>query len=217
LNKSTIGLLLAAGRGSRFDAAGVHHKLLASVRGEPCIARSLTALKAQVSHTFCVLPSLTSKASSGLEPQVIAQLTRIVLQLGATPIHAPFAHKGMGESLSFAVAFIMGQRGAEVQQATHLLVHLADMPWVKPATFAALTRFAQQSAQGIDSIVLPQYQEQKGNPVIFGRNHWPALRATTGDAGARHLIASAAKQGKVKFMPTKDSAVVRDLDTPDDL
>lgn len=44
------------------------------------------------------------------------------------------------------------------------LVCLADMPFIETATYTQLLNYLNE-----DSIVVPEYREQRGNPVGFGR------------------------------------------------
>jgi CTP:molybdopterin cytidylyltransferase MocA len=52
-----------------------------------------------------------------------------------------------------------------------------------------------------------------GNPVLFGRRHFPALRALSGDTGAKAVIT--ANLASVFDLPVTDESVLVDLDTPE--
>ncbi len=51
---------------------------------------------------------------------------------------------------------------------------------------------------------------QRGNPVAWGRSHWPRLATLSGDRGARELLADVA----VTLIATDDAGTVFDVDTP---
>ena len=53
-----------------------------------------------------------------------------------------------------------------------------------------------------------------GHPVLFGRRHFPALAALSGDTGGKPVIAD--NKTAVSDVPFSDDAVLLDLDTPED-
>jgi len=53
---SPVGILLAAGRGRRFDPAGLRNKLLQPLAGEPVVVASARKLLAAVPHVVAVVP-----------------------------------------------------------------------------------------------------------------------------------------------------------------
>jgi len=52
-----------------------------------------------------------------------------------------------------------------------------------------------------------------GNPVLFGRRHFPALQALSGDTGAKSVISAHADS--VLDLPMNDDRSLVDLDTPE--
>jgi len=97
-----------------------------------------------------------------------------------TVLTAANAQLGMGNTLATAVAQI--PHGA-------LVIGLADMPWVTPATLKLLARTLRESATG--DILQPRYNGQSGNPLGFGPAHRVALEQCSGDQGARALVQQA--------------------------
>jgi molybdenum cofactor cytidylyltransferase len=63
--------------------------------------------------------------------------------------------------------------------------------------------------------VIPSYNGQRGNPVVWARRFFPDLLRLEGDAGARALLRSFS-EGVVE-VPVDKVAVTFDVDTPDDL
>ena len=88
--------------------------------------------------------------------------------------------------------------------AQALLIALADMPFVHAAHVEALI------AADTDNVVASFDGNQPMPPAIFPRGRWPDLLATAGDAGARHILASAEKL-------TAPAGTLCDIDTADDL
>ena len=65
------------------------------------------------------------------------------------------------------------------------------------------------------SICVPVHNGQRGNPVLWGRQHFEALKSLTGDKGARALFDQYADELVEVAMP--DEAVLTDIDTPEAL
>ena len=83
------------------------------------------------------------------------------------------------------------------------------MPRVAPATLAAIAAAAGDA----DAVVVPVAEGRRGNPVAWGRAHWPRLTALTGDTGARALLDSVS----VNTVAVDDDGIFADVDTPEAL
>lgn len=187
----TVGILLAAGRGRRFDPTGVADKLLQVLpAGEQVLAASAR-------HLLAVLPRVV--AVVGPADRGVAAALRA---LGCEVTVCPDADTGMGASLAHAVA-------ASLPGAQAWLIALGDMPFVAPATIQALGDAIAAGAQ----IAAPLCDGKRGNPVGFGSVHLPALLALTGDEGARRIVRGSA----VTDVPVDDPGIFRDIDTAGDL
>lgn len=118
-------------------------------------------------------------------------------------IENPAPEAGMGGSVALAA------RTAQAQGAELLLVVLADMPLVSPATLAALRQRATR--HGLAATVWPD--GRRGVPACFAPCHFAALSGLTGDAGARDLLRSCPAEALVAPRP----AELLDVDLPADL
>ena len=114
----------------------------------------------------------------------------------------PDARLGMGRTLAFGMAHLPDWEGC--------LICLGDMPFITTATYARML-----TALRHDTILLPEYEGQTGNPVGFGCDFFPALRAVQGDAGGREVLR--ANRERVRQLPVTDAAILQDIDTPEDL
>jgi len=85
------------------------------------------------------------------------------------------------------------------------------MPFVRPRTVDTL-RTAYVTGDG--SIVAPTYEGRRGNPVLFGRQHYDALSTVSGDRGGRNLIEN---HENTVFVNVDDPGVRRDVDSQSDL
>lgn len=195
---AVVGILLAAGRGTRFDPSGARFKLLQALPGGDLVAaasaRSLLAALPRV--VAVVRPDDAATAS-------------LLRGLGCEVVECERAGEGMAASLVCGVQ--------HAQDAEGWLIALADMPYVQPATMAALAAAVapcSQAAAAVGAaIAAPLHAGRRGNPVAFGRAHLPALLALQGDQGARSIL----KNNPVNEVAVDDPGILRDIDTPSDI
>jgi molybdenum cofactor cytidylyltransferase len=186
-----VGILLAAGRGRRFDPEGRRNKLLQPLAGgEPVVVVSARNLLSVLPRVIAVVPPQDGGVADTLRA------------LGCEVTLCEEADSGMAASLVTAI-------GHSLPQADAWLVALGDMPYVAPATLRALLAALDHGAD----IAAPVFEGRRGNPVAFGALHLPALLAMTGEHGARALLKSA----PVLEVAVSDPGILRDIDTPNDL
>ncbi len=186
----TVGILLAAGRGRRFDPSGAQNKLLQALpAGGAVVAASARAMLAAL-------------------PRVIAVVRpddeRVAAMLGALGCEVRVcqdADTGMAASLTHAIDYARGAPG--------WLIALGDMPYVLPSTIASLCLALDRGAH----IAAPVHRGRRGNPVGFGAYHLPLLLALDGDQGARNIM----KTHPVCEVAVDDGGILRDIDLPADL
>jgi molybdenum cofactor cytidylyltransferase len=195
---SAVGILMAAGRGRRFDHLGQRNKLLQVLPGgEQVVVASARKLLAVVPAVIAVVPPDDGGVAA------------LLSALGCQVTVCPDADSGMAASLVHAVRHSLshGQTPAHFPDAW--LVALGDMPHVAPATLQALADALNAGAP----IAAPVMAGRRGNPVGFGRVHLQALLALHGDQGARRLLQSC----PVTEVAVDDPGIFRDIDTPADL
>ena len=183
------GILLAAGRASRFGGA----KLAAPLAGE---GGSVGVVACR--NLVAALPYTVAVVRPG-----DAALAAALQRAGAQVIACPDADRGMGTSLAFAVA--------AAHTADGWVVALADMPWVGPSTMRAVAAAVAAGAE----VAAPFHRGARGHPVGFGRVCLPALLALAGDEGARQIVA--AWGTRVHRVDVDDPGCLRDVDRPADL
>jgi molybdenum cofactor cytidylyltransferase len=187
-----VGLLLAAGRGSRFDNSGKENKLLAKYLGSNVVGHSALNLAKVVERRIAVI-----------RPSAI-ELRKQLERAGYKVVECPDAASGMGHSLAWGVAEAM--KAFDMQM---LIVALADMPSVKTETISQLITEAQHTGD----IVAPVYQGRRGNPVVFQPAHFERLSRLSGDRGASQFMQSE----KITLVEVDDPGIHRDIDSPEDL
>ena len=115
MSAGAIGIVPAAGRGSRFGGA----KMLALVRGEPMLAHPIRALlDAGIARVLVV-------TSSATDVSAVAELARP----GVTTVVNPDPDRGMFSSIQLGVGAADGEP---------IVVLPGDMPYVQAATVARL-------------------------------------------------------------------------------
>jgi len=92
------------------------------------------------------------------------------------------------------------------------VILLGDMPDIQAALIDAMIN-AFDPERGIDIVRPVSASGPVGNPVLFGRRHFSALSALSGDSGAKSVIA--ANPDAVLDLPTSDDSTLVDLDTPE--
>ena len=183
-----VGILLAAGSGSRFGADKLLHPLLTGVPIAVTAARQLRG----------VLPRCVAAVRPGSD--ALAALLRAE---GLEVVVCPNAKEGMGASLACAV----GAAG----EADGYLVGLADMPFIRTSTLEAV----RDALAGGAPLVAPYFRTRRGHPVGIAGRYRTQLLAAECDEGARKLLSDQA--GLILKVPVGDPGVIRDIDTPGDL
>jgi len=184
-------IVLAAGQGSRYRAAGGADKLLAAslaaASSPPVLAATLANLRGVAERLLVVtradnLPLRDWLSANAADCEVLALESR-----------------GLGHSLAQAVAQAPAGRG--------WLVALADMPYVQPRTPREIAAAIRE-----DNLVVPTYDGRPGHPRGIGSTHRDALLQLDGDRGAQVLFAA----HPVLELALNDPGVLQDIDHPDD-
>lgn len=185
-----VGVLLAAGSGSRFEDG---QKLLADLDGKPVVVRAGESL-----------------LDSGLDEIVAVvghsgeQVAETLAPLGIECVQNP--DFGVGQSTSVRV----GVADARARDADAVLFALGDAPCVRPETIDTILAAYRESDA---DIVVPTHDGQRGNPVLFDRAHFDALANVSGDVGGRKLFES----NPVQNVAVDDPGIHLDVDTRSDL
>lgn len=165
-------------------------KRLAEIDGQPMIVKALQPYLANVQNVHVVV-----------RPRDPVQA---VLPTQVDVIEAQDAHLGMGHSLAAAATHLA--------QVNWFLVGLADMPWIRAETVAGIATCIQAQK---DAIVRPAFRGKAGHPVGFTANYLDELKTLSGDAGAKEVLQR--HRDKLIVLELADEAIVRDVDTPQQL
>lgn len=183
-----VGILLAAGQGSRFGGG----KLLAALEdGTPVGVQSARRMLAALREVVAVV-------RPGDET-----LAALLAAEGVRVERCPDAHEGMGASLAHGVR--------ATRDADGWVVGLADMPLIEVRT---IERIADELRAGA-LMAAPACGGRRGHPVGFASGLGTRLAALGGDAGARDILRAGAAD--VRIVDVDDPGVLADIDTPQQL
>jgi len=179
---SVVGLLLAAGAGTRF---GGPKALARDADGTSWLLRSVHALR-PCAEIVVVLGAEARRASA-------------LLPMSVSRIRCDDWAEGMGASL---------RAGLDALARTDhdaVLVSLVDLPDVD----AAVVGRVLDAARGRATLARAAYDGVPGHPVLLGRDHWAGVVETAaGDRGARDYL----ETHDVELVECGDLATGADVD-----
>lgn len=187
-DKNIVGILLAAGTGSRFGGDKLLHPLQDGVAMAAHAARNL----------FAAGLAVTAVVRPGDFP-----LADMLEQEGCAVTVCRTAARGMGASLAHAIA-------AE-RDADGWVVALADMPNIAPGTIRAVASRLKEGAL----LVAPRYGSERGHPVGFSAALRGELMALDGDRGARAVLEK--HRAALVLLDCDDPGVLYDIDRKTDI
>lgn len=183
-----VGVLLAAGAGTRFGGAKLLHPL---EDGGAISAHAARNLRAAGLDVIAVIRPGDFPLSDLLE------------QEGCYVTQCAESARGMGYSLAHGVA--------AARDAGGWVVALADMPRVAPATIRSIADTLEAGAE----IAAPVYRGERGHPVGFSAALHLELLALEGDMGARAVIDR--HRDAMRLIECDDPGVLLDVDAKEDL
>lgn len=169
------------------------NKLLTPVNGRLMLVHVVSAALASRVDTVCVVTGHHRDA-------VEAALAGLPVRLAHNPDHA----SGLSSSLRLGLSAIPD----DVEGA---VVCLGDMPAVTAGHIDAL--IAAFAAEPGHDICVPVFAGRRGNPVLWGRDHFTRLASVTGDRGGRDLL----RQYPVREVDVPDDGILRDIDDAETL
>jgi molybdenum cofactor cytidylyltransferase len=190
-------VVLAAGRSSRFRAAGgaEETKLVAKIDGRPIVRRVVEAALASRARPVIVV---LGHARSAVEAALAGSPSTIAFN--------PDFETGIASSLRIGLA-------ATPADADGAVILLGDMPNVAPSLIDDL--IGAFEARPNVRAVAPIREGRRGNPVLIGRALFEQAMQLVGDEGARRLLVALDRGAVIDTASAAD--VSFDVDTPDDL
>ena len=189
-----VGILLAAGRGLRFDPEGRRDKLLAE------LAAGRTVLQQSAMHMLPWVEALVVVTRPGRA----RVLQSCCPGLPAEWVEAPDADLGMGASIQ------AGMKALSVPRVGWL-IGLGDMPWIHPQTYRQVRHALEQGRD----VVRPLHDGRPGHPVGCAFGLMERVMSMPLGAGLGGLF------GRPEFdrqqIEVTDPGCVQDVDIPADL
>ncbi len=186
-------VLLAAGASSRMNGA---NKMLAQL-GKQTVLESSLETYARVGFSEILVVTGRDREKT----------TAIAEHYGAKTVFNPEYMSGMASSLVKGVSKVRSE-------AAGILVALGDMPFIQQASIEDLCRAFLQK-KSLQTICIPSYEGKRGNPVLFGVAHKPAIMGLSGDIGAKSLVQQNAQH--CIEVPLDDNGCLFDIDTHEEL
>jgi molybdenum cofactor cytidylyltransferase len=190
---NVVAILLAAGSATRFGSDKLLHALPHEV---PIAVQAARHLKAVFRERIVAV----------VRPDA-ARTRELLEKEGCEIVVCEKAAEGMGASLACGVrAAHAGERRADAY-----LVALADMPFIRPSSIAAVRDALVAGA----ALAAPYFRARRGHPVGIASRFRAELESLRGDEGAKRLLAEHASE--IVKVAVGDPAVLRDIDRPGDL
>jgi molybdenum cofactor cytidylyltransferase len=183
-----VGVLLAAGAGTRFGGGKLLHPLS---DGRALAAHAARNLRAAI-------PDVIAVVRPGDFP-----LADVLEEEGCEVTMCADSVRGMGYSLAHGVA--------SLRDAGGWVVALADMPRIRPATIETVAAAVSSGA----TLAAPSYRGERGHPVGFSAQLRDELMALSGDSGARSVLER--HRDEMRLIECDDPGVVLDVDARADL
>lgn len=187
-SRGIVGILLAAGQGSRFGSNKLCHPL---ADGTPVAVRSAMNLRDALGEVLAVVRPGDSVLRGYFDGA------------GIPYVLCPDAGQGMAATLACGIR--------ETQGAMGWVIALGDMPYIRPPTIAAVAA----AIAGGALLAAPFVVEERGHPVGFAAKLKDELLALEGDEGARRVIVAHKEQ--LRRVDCDDPGVVADIDVPGDV
>ncbi|HEY3442017.1 MAG TPA: nucleotidyltransferase family protein [Paludibaculum sp.] len=184
-------ILLAAGASSRMGRP----KPLLDYHGETFLDTQIALHCACSGQVFVVLGNHAAEIAAGAK-----RTENAVLLLNPDPDRGQLSSLQCG--LNALPSHIHG-----------VFIQPVDSPGVAPATLLAMCQ-AWDTAAAPPDFVIPTHDGRRGHPVLMRSAICGELLALTGSATARDVVH--AHRATTLFIDTADSAIHRDIDTPQD-
>ena len=122
-------------------------------------------------------------------------------------VHNPDYREGLSTSVRTGMSAVA--KGADA-----IMIYLADQPLIQPDEISRLIQAFAQAKRAGKSIVVPFFENRRGNPVILDASYRAMVLDIAGDVGCRRIIKRHPEQVFAVQMQTDH--VVRDVDTLED-
>ncbi len=186
-------ILLAAGLSSRMKGP---NKLLLPFQGGPVIQSVYRALSKSKINQITVV--------TGRDADLV--MSSLSLRLNDQFAHNTSFELGMTSSI---------QSGLSVAQPSDgMMICLGDMPWLTTADYnVMIDKF--YSGRGREAILVPWFDQQRANPVIFGKGYFDDILNHKDTNGCSQIVRD--NQENVLRLNVESEHFIKDIDTLADI
>lgn len=170
----TAAVILAAGTSSRMGEE--RNKLLLPLYHRPVLAHVIEAVLGSRARPIVLV---LGYQASEVRAHIQQDLKEGELEVIENPDYA------QGQSTSMKAGLRALLSGAHQNDLDGVIFLLGDQPMITSAMINELIALREQSGK---RIILPLYQGQRGNPVIFALDLVPELLQVNGDEGGRGVL-----------------------------
>ncbi|WP_448215087.1 nucleotidyltransferase family protein [Endozoicomonas sp. 2B-B] len=180
-------VILAAGKGSRFNG----HKMMHEINGIPMAILSALNVQPHVNQVLVIVRPQDDILKHSLD------------KYGLAYTENPDFERGMSSSIVIAIN--------NIPEDQNILLCLGDMPYIEFDTYRQLIKSFKNNEY--KKIIRPIYQSEDSDPVPAHPVLFPAflqsdLTLLSGDEGAKSIL----KIHKPILLETSDEGVIRDID-----
>lgn len=186
-------VILAAGESRRM---GTQNKLLLQIGSEVLIRKFVKSVCASAADAILVvLGHEAEKIKAVLQDQALRFVKNTCYE------------KGMTTSIQSGV-------NAASMESVGLMICLADLPFAETSDFNRLIQaFTDFRRTESSLIIVPVFQGQRGNPVLFSAEFRDKLLAHNGE-GCKGIVSKYPQS--VREVSMENDNLLRDIDTPED-
>mgnify|MGYP003958206879 FL=1 len=186
-------VILAAGESRRM---GAQNKLLLQIGSEVLIRKFVESVCASAADAvLVVLGHEAEKIKAVLQDQTVSFVNNTCFE------------EGMTTSIQSGVK-------AASTESTGLMICLADLPFAETSDFNRLIQaFTDFRRTESSLIIVPVFQGQRGNPVLFSAEFRDKILAHKGE-GCREIVRQYPQS--VREVCMENDNLLRDIDTPED-
>jgi len=181
-------ILLAAGESKRMNG---ENKLIKKIYGKPLIEHSVKNILESPIDELIIITGHQSK----LVKSILSKNKKIKFFFNND------YKTGMASSIKIGLNNLSEKTEA-------FFICLGDMPMVNSDIYNQLIKFRNKK-----DIIIPIYNNQQGNPVLFSISMKDKIKTVEGDVGAKRIIDM--NKDKILFCKTNNISVTRDFNTKD--
>lgn len=161
------------------------------------------------------LPLCSFKAPVVVSGRWHQSLSQVVSPTVNLIYNADWQH-GMGTSIACGVNHLVSDTEpgkGDVEQPTHILVVLGDMPVITTESVGALVEAMHRNPE---NVIVSAWHQRHTVPAVFPAEYFSELQSLASDEGARGLIKRLLTKQPQKVTSVAHEQAAVDIDTPED-